>query len=309
MKRTSLPLPILIVGLLLGACTLGGTPGASPGDGNGGMIGHPIDGDLILSVENRGGFVPPEFLATQFPTFVLLGDGTVITQGAVPAIYPGPALPPLLGRTLTEDGIQAILAEVTATNLFLSDLELRGAQNFVADAPDTVFTLHASGREVTITVYALGFLDANQPMQGISAEEVAAHQVLQRLQSRLQAPDSWLAADHFADDGWQPYQADAARLYVRDATADVPEPNIGFDVRDWPIAGDPASFGQEEPFFGNGTRCGVVTGADGAAWLADLATANQVSRWTADGETLYAVTARPLLPYEEQTCPQLGGGA
>lgn len=311
MKPSTLPLTSLIASLLLAACAVGGTPSASPGDGNGGgPIDHPSDGDLILTVEYRGGFVPVDFMATQLPIFVLLGDGTVITQGAVLAIYPGPALTPLLARTLTEDGIQAILAEVVATELFASDLELRGAQSFVADAPDTVFTLHAGGREVTVTVYGLGTFDpTSQPAPGISAQEVAAHQVLQRLLIRLQAPDTWLEASHFADDGSQPYEVEAARLYVRDATADAPDPGIPFNVREWPVAVDPASFGEEQAFFGNGTRCGVVTGADAAAWLADLSAANQLTRWSADGETLYAVTARPLLPYEEQTCPELGGGA
>ncbi len=31
-------------------------------------------------------------------------------------------------------------------------------------------------------------------------------------------------------------------------------------VREWPTDDDPAAFGDEETFFGDGTRCGVVDG-------------------------------------------------
>jgi len=312
MKRISLLAPALTLSLLLTACGAGGgSPDASPGDGGDGPIDHPGDAELVLSVEYRGGFVPAEFLATQLPAFVMLGDGTLLTQGAVPAIFPGPLLTPLLARTLTEEGIQAVLAEVAATNLFTGDLELRGAQNFVADAPDTVFILHAGGREVTISVYALGLVDpSTQPPQGMSGAEIAAHQVLRRLLDRLQQPETWLPDAAFADDGWHAYEPDAFRLYVRDATGDVPDASgIPSAVRPWPIDGDPATFGEEDPFFGDGTRCGVVTGADAAAWLADLTAANALTRWSADGPTRYAVTPRALLPYEERSCPELGGGA
>lgn len=310
MKRTAWLL-LVVLSLLLAACqSAGGSPGASPGPGDG-PIDHPTGGDPVVIVEYRGGFVPPEFLATQLPTFVLLGDGRVITQGAQPAIFPGPALPALLVRTLSEEGIQTVLTEVVATNVFGQDLDLRGAANFVADAPDTVFTVHAGGRDVTVSVYALGFIDpAGPPAEGITQAEIQAHQVLNSLNNRLTQLESWLPADAWADTGWNPYEPEAFRLYLRDATAD-PADGSGMpqQVRIWPLDGDPAAFGEEEPFFGDGTRCGVVEGEEAAIWLAELQAANQLTRWSVDGASLYAVTPRPLLPYEEPICPDLGGGA
>jgi hypothetical protein len=54
--------------------------------------------------------------------------------------------------------IQEVLQGFEDSNLFTSDLELNGAQNMVADAANTVFTLDAGGREVTVSVYALGMV-------------------------------------------------------------------------------------------------------------------------------------------------------
>jgi hypothetical protein len=313
MNRPSNLLPILVASLLLAACGgSGGSPGGTGGGGtgDGDTIEHPTGDQLVFSIESAGGFVMPDFLAAQMPSVAILGDGRVITMGAQTLQFPGPALPPLQVRRLTEDGLQAVLAEIVATNLFVNDAELRGAQNFVADAPDTVFTLHAGGREVVVTVYALGFLDPNAQAPGMTQAEIAAHQVLQRLNDRLTQLDASLPASAWADAGWQPFEPEVLRLYVRDATADPPEAGgVPQQTRDWPLPGDPAAFGEPQPFFGNGTRCGVVTDADAATWLTELQAANQLSRWSVDGDLLYAVTPRPLLPYEEPVCPELAGGA
>jgi hypothetical protein len=312
MNRATFTLTLLLASLVLAACGgAGGSPdGSGSGNGEGEAIDHPAGDELVFSIESAGGFVPPEFLAAQVPSVAILGDGRVITTGAQTLIFPGPALPPLQVRRLTEDGLQAVLAEIVATNLFTNDVEFRGAQNFVADAPDTVFTLHAGGRAVTVIVYALGFVDSNALPQGMTQAEIQAHQVLGRMNERLTQLDAWLPASAWADAGWQAFEPDALRLYVRDATADPPEAGgVPQQTRDWPLPGDPVAFGEPQPFFGSGTRCGVVTDADAATWLTELRAANQLSRWSADGNLLYAVTPRPLLPYEEPDCPELAGGA
>jgi hypothetical protein len=299
MKRTAIT-PIL-AGLLIAGCSGGGgAPSASPTPS--GDVAHPTGNALILRVANSGGFVAPDFLLGALPTFVLTGDGRVFVPGAQIEIFPGPALPSILQRRLTEAGIHAVLGAVAETGLFKADLDLRGANAMVADASDTVFTLHADGREVTVSVYALGFVDAANPPQGMSGNEVLAHRSLSVLEQRLVGLEQWLPADAWADTGWKPYEPDAFRLYVRNADAEPPDAGSGLPPqapRPWPTAGDPSSFGEASS---GDLRCGVVTGTDGATWLAELRQSNQLTRWTA-GEHRYSIIPRPLLPYEERSCP------
>jgi hypothetical protein len=313
MKRIALGL--LVLGFLLAACSSGG-PGATPDPGgpDGGETEHPTGGDeAIFIIDMTGGFVPVEFMTTHTPTFVLFGDGRVIVQGAQTLQYPGPALAPLMERTLTEEGIQAVLRAIGDTDLFAADLDLRGAANMVADASDTVFIVDAGGREVTVSVYGLGTLSPVQGQElppGISSAELEAHAVLQQLYEQMLALETWLPADAWEDEGWQPYEPEALRLYVRDVTGEPQERgDLPEQVREWPTDSDPATFGVEQATFGNRTRCGVVEGEEAATWLEELSSANQLTLWasSADPDARFSVLARPLLPHEEATCPELIG--
>lgn len=305
-------LTAVIAVVSLAACSApGGTSASSPspdasrgGAGSDGLE-HPGEGELVLSVENRGGFVPVEATLTTFPSFVLLGDGRVIMAGAQTLIFPGPLLPPLQERRLTEEGIQQVLEAVVDTGLFDEDLSLTGAQSVVADAGDTVFTLRAGGRESTVSVYALGMFDPANPPPNVPRSELAAHATLTRLNNALATLDSSLAGDAWADTGWQPYEPDAFRLILRDATGEPPSDPPG-EVRPWSFETGPAEFGEALTGAAEGMRCGVVEGADAEAWLEELTAATQTTRWQTEDGRSYAVLPRPLLPYEERSCPSSG---
>lgn len=239
---------------------------------------------------------------TNLPAFTLLGDGRVILPGAQSAIFPGPALPPVLVRQLTEDGVQTILNAVAASGQFATSAEWRGAQNFVADAADTVFTLNADGRTVTVSIYGLGTLMPGDEPPNFPAVEKPVHQALGQLLERLSALDTWLPVTAWAaDQTWQPYVPNGLRLLVRDADADPPD-NSGIANQElpWPTAADPATFGDATAF--GEFRCGVVTGEDADAWHEALSNANQLTRFVADDHR-YEVSGRPLLPDEAAECP------
>lgn len=277
--------------------------GANPSPTDDGQIRHPAGDALVFRIENAGGFVPPQFQFISVPSFSLTGDGRVIVEGAQTEIYPGHLVPPLNVRTLTEAGLQSVLELLTESGQFGSSVEWRGAQNFVADASDTIFSLHAGDRELVVKVYGLGTFSADEAHPGLSAAEAAAHEALTALMERLTTLDGWLPASAWADDDWQPYAPTALRLVVRNADADPPDDSgIGNTPIEWPGPGDPAAFGSETNLVD--LRCGVVAGEEAQTWNGLLATANELTRFTSHGHT-YEVGVRPLLPEEPETCSAL----
>lgn len=290
----------LVAMLLLSSCA---RLGANPNPTDDGLIRHPAGDELVFRIAHAGGFVPPEFQFISLPMFSLMGDGRVIVQGAETDIYPGRLLPALNVRQLTEDGLQAVLQMVTDSDQFGSRVEWRGAQNFVADASDAIFTMRAGDREVVVKVYALGTFAVDDAPPGLSAEEVAAHRALSSLMDRLTYPDGWLPANAWADDAWRPYESTALRLLVRNADGDPPDDSgIGNNLVDWPGPGDPAAFGEKTNVAE--LRCGVVSGEAAHSWYDLLATANELTRFSDGGHT-YEVSVRPLFPDEPETCAAL----
>ena len=320
---------LLVVLFVLSACAAsgGGSPGSSTGSsdapspsptaapsdsgGGGEGTGHPTGADEpILVVSNEGGFMMIDMMAVQMPSFVLLGDGRVIVPGMQTLEFPGPALPALQERTLTEEGIQLVLAELEDTGLFTGgEIELMGMQNMVADASTTVFTLNAGDLESRVAVYGLGTWSSEfgmDPPPGVDQAELDAHEVLARLNESLMVLDMAVPADAWESEGWQPVEPDAFLLYIRDVTGEPIEGGAE-QVREWPTDDDPATAGEVQENFGNGTRCVVADGDLGATWFTELSQSNQMTTWTTDGDDRWRVLARPLLPHEEHACPELFG--
>ncbi len=240
--------------------------------------------------------LPVHLQATTPPIFVLTGDGRVIVQGMQTLEFPGPMLPPLQERQLTEEGVQTILGSLEETGLFVGDLELRGMQNMVTDAVDTVFTVNAGGRTSVVSVYAIGqLLPDMPPPPGVDEAELEAYAVLSTLHDRLLTLDTWLPADAWATESWVPYEPEAMRLYVRDVT-DEPVDDLPGQERAWPTDEDPAAFGEELPVFGDGTRCAVVEGEDAALWFTELSNANENTIWTSGDRPLRDRRPAPHAP-------------
>jgi hypothetical protein len=279
-------LTAIVLTAMLAAC--GGGRGSSK------VIQHPTGDALVLRVEVRGGFVGPDAQLGQLPGFTLLGDGRVIQTGAVMAIFPGPLMPPLTVRRLNESGVQAVLREVAATGLFTVDRRFDGANAHVADAPDTIFELHADGVDVTISVYALGIAGNELP-----DDQARAYAKLSNLNDRLASLEAWLPDSAWADARSAPFSADALRLLVRDASAEQPDPSgIGFSLVPWPTEADPTA---GEAF--RDWHCSVVSGDAAKVWNAQLTKANTLTRWT-QGDARYQVLPLPLLPDQATECPR-----
>lgn len=212
--------------------------------------------------------MPPEFLVTAVPAVTVLGDGTVITTGPVPAIYPGPAITPLLSVRVSAGTVDDLVAR--AGRLGLLDGPLDFGQPPVADAPDTVVTITANGRSYRHAANALGIND----------DAVGG-----RAGQNRRALRTFVAATQDLPPGRDPWRPATIAVYVLGGY--TPDPNLAQPARDWPLAAAPA-VGGDRP-------CTPVTGDDARALLDALARANARTPWIIAG-VARSVAFRPVVP-------------
>ena len=164
------PLAASLVLLLAAACSpaAAGTSGPSSGPSTGPTpeptptavagIEHPTGArDIVLRVEESGGFVPVDWLATSAPSFSLYGDGTVVFRDgqAVPPDAVGSVMRSVPFQTvkLDEEGIQALLEYALGPGGI--GVAVGPYMGMVADMPSTTFTLNADGRQKQVSVTGL----------------------------------------------------------------------------------------------------------------------------------------------------------
>jgi hypothetical protein len=260
--------------------TGGDTTPSSDGTAGGATIPHPTEPDaVVVRVLVGGGFVPVEQSLATIASSTLLGDGTLVTAGPVPLIYPGPAIQPLQSTVLGEEQVQALLARADELGLLDGPLDF-GTPN-VADAPSTTVTFVVDGRTIDQTANALGM----EGMDDTVGEDQQANRAA--LQEFLDA----LAALPAGDEVVTP-----PAVAVFALGAPVTDPDLPQEPVDWPLATPPASDGTD-----GGWPCTLVTGADVDTLLAALEGANAATPWVIDGvET--ALAFRPVLP-GDAGCP------
>lgn len=293
MRRKLFGVAAISLGLLAGSCANAPTGAGDGGTGSGGDVGgisYPTAANqVVLRIEQGGGFVAPQYTLTNTPLFSLFGDGLVVMPGAQIEIYPGPALPTLAQERLSADAIQQLLQAALEAGLntgrSYTDLGSVG----ISDAATTTFTLTVDGQTHTTKVYALSELGPKP--DSMSQDEYQTRQDLFTLETK--ATDlSWLPQDAISDEG--AYQPSALRLFVSDYQAD---PSLTEPPVEWPLSPGLATFGDPTQDGMTGTRCGAVV-ADAAATLIPVVEqANELTPWTSEG-TRYGILFRPLLPDE-----------
>jgi len=133
------------------------TATGSPGE----AIVHPTDAtSAVVHFAYEGGFVPVDVAFTRLPNLVVSGDGRVYRPAATTAIYPGPLVQPFTVRTITEDGVQTLLALAEEHGLLAPPPDYAAELN-IADAPDTVVRLQAADGSYEHRAYALGIATAD----------------------------------------------------------------------------------------------------------------------------------------------------
>lgn len=275
---------LVVLALSAGACAK-----ATDGTGSGGAD---AGGKISLQVESAGGFVPSEYALRTIPEFTLTPDGLTIATGPQIEIYPPPAMPSLVSRTLTPTAISRIVAEAEAAGL--NGPDKRYEYMNVSDAPTTTFTYKDRGGVThTISVYALGMDQeegAPEPA-GASAEEKEARAKLAKLREKLLDLGSWIDKSEIGEE--QQYAFSALRIYAKaygTASPDVPQ-----EEKAWPGTTPLHQFGS--PYEGPDMRCGVVDGAELEKVRKSLQESNELTPWTSNGKR-YLLILRPLLPGE-----------
>jgi hypothetical protein len=278
---------LVAVVLALGACgdptTSGSPPSSSPSSSptsspsssapaSGPGIAHPTGaGDVVLRVAYEGGFVPAEVAFANLPTLLITGDGTVHEAAAVPAVFPGPLVPPMTTRTLTPAGLQTVLEKAQTLGLLAPPPDYTVEQN-VADAPDTVVVLNAAGGSFVHDAYALGLGET---------ELTPARQDLLDFVRAVTDLSTLVGADIGPGGDLVPT---AVRLRAGPIERATVPTHVSPTFVDWPADADVA--------LAAATTCAVTAAPDA---VAELVAAKQTTYFVENGVT-YAVAAAPALP-------------
>lgn len=242
-----------------------------------GGIEHPRGADdVIFRYGFVGGFTTPGYSFMQIPSLLVTGDGRLITPGATTMIYPGPLLPTLDERSITEAGIQKLLGLADTAGLLAPPPDYSG-EILVADAPDTLVEVHANGTTYTHQAMAIGF---DEP------DESDARKALRTFTELIGDIVAVVGAQNLGEQA--PVVAESYRIQTMPVSADELS---GFDpaptVVDWTLA---------EVSLAAAAECLDVPAATAGAVFADAKQDTLFRETTAAGAQVYRLAAIARLP-------------
>jgi hypothetical protein len=297
MPKLTLPLAALSLALVAGACSSSGAsmpPSASgpPPSPTQSGIDHPTGADdIVLQMEEGGGFVPIDFAASQAPTFTLYGDGRVVFQQLVDQ-FPQPdehgVTRPVPWRTAQLDAgqIEELLTFALGPG-GLGTARESYVDNGIADAPNTIFTINGGGLKKTVVINALG-------MEPTGGADDAARASFRKLADRLRDFDErgTISTDVYVPGAYR------GVLIEREVDPTIPGPTAA----DWPwpdltIADFKEGDGTNGPAFPHKS----LTAEEIAALdVGDAFGGAQGVIVKAPTGKTYSVILRPLLPDESE---------
>lgn len=243
---------------------------------------------VAIRVDQTGGFLGATIAAAQLPLVSIYGDGRVITEGASPAIYPGPALPNLqLRRISTQEVDRLVRAALDAGVGAAIDYGMPS----VTDVQTTRFAVATADGVKTTEVYALEE-PAGPATKELTDAQLAARAGLNKLIERLRdASTASGASESYAVTALAAIVGD----FPRQNSPDLPSPP---PTLPWPGPALPGKDVKQRI-----VTCVTVTGDAAKAVLAAAAGANSATRWSYGGKE-WVVVFRPLLP-DETGCSDL----
>jgi len=309
--RAARPAPFLVgvLVLIMAACSAVGTgtpgpsgsvgpsPSSSPG-GSGALPGGEVGAGLLVSVTEIGGLISPDAMYQRLPDIAVYRDGRVFQPGAVPAIYPGPLLPPLLQTMISPAGVQAVLD--LARQDGLADHDQSYLTGIGADMPDTIVTVVVDGKAIISRFASLGASGSSLT----DPAEIAARAKATDFISHLTGYPSLVTQYQVGQS--QPYVPATVQIVARlgDPSAGVQPSMLAREPLAWPLAAPLSSFGLAIPATATPpavARCGTVAGDDLKLLWPLLQQATQITGFSSGGAT-WRVTPTPLLPGQSDMC-------
>jgi hypothetical protein len=283
------PQPALLalsaLGLVAACVGAGASPPASPQASP--AVGHATGTiQVVLRMATGGGFVAPGALATEVPEFTLYGDGTVVFRDPAEVEH---APVPDDGVTRNARFKTARLTEAEVQELLAFALGPGGLANArdlyspccIADAPSTMFTVHAGGLNKQVSV---GALDFDEPQ---AAQDKAARAAFRALAQRLRSLDG----------GGIPV-LDYAPAAYRGILFDGDGRDPALPALDWPwTAFGPDTFSSPTDSYAFPTRR-LTSDEVAALKLTGLEGGAQGIALRAPDRKVYLLALRPLLPDE-----------
>jgi hypothetical protein len=276
-----------VLALALAGCAERGAtggPSAAPSSAPPSSEAPAADG-LVLRVEHVGGFVTPTTTAARLPLVSVYADGSVITEGPVALIYPGPALPNVQVAEIDDAAVQDLVDRALAAGVAeTSDLGTPP----VADAPSTRFTLVTSEGTYEREVYALFETPEGS---GLTPEQEEARGRLSDLQSSL------LDAGGAGTSSYAPGSVAAVVTPWTDPEDGLTQPELP-----WPgpaLPGEPTGGPPD-------VSCVTASGPEAQAVLEAARGGNASTPWVTGDGSRWSVAFRPLLP-DETGCADLTG--
>lgn len=250
---------------------------------------HPTGADeIVLRFDQSGGFVPVEWMAAHVPYFTLYGDGRVVFVSTSTMVEPPPdgvlTNPPIRTATLSEAQVQDLLLfALTEGGLAAARADYQNP--FVADAPTTVFEIHADGDSRTVSIAALG-------MEGEPDADTAIKAAFMKLAELLRDFDRGgsLAS--------APYEPAAYRGVLNDASG-----ALGVRVRGWPwsdLAVEDFALPADPNTLQLRTRVLTPAEAEAVGVLGFQAGIVGGAFFEAPDGKVYSLALRPLLPDEDR---------
>ena len=285
MQRLGMAIGLVV--LLAGCSSVGGSPTPSSGAAQ----------YALRATQHQS--IPPESQFTWLPYALITADGLVVTQGPVPAIFPGPLLPNLQGAPISEAGYDRVVTRARALGLLDGDGDVTPPETMPGSLSGLI-ELRVEGALRQITG------DPNRTIECITTPcdpapgSPEAFGTFWREIGDLRS----LVGDELGADA--PYHPEGYALLIGVTPPD--DAGLAPQVLPWPLETPLAATGMP---IGDADlpRCATIEGEDAATLEATFAAANQLTQWAdagGDAADAMSIAVRPLLPGDDP-CMELFG--